>query len=506
MAVIGLLGTLSLRDGFSGDQALFLIFSKAIKNGAVLYRDVWDIKQPGIFVFYLIAGVVFGFTEVGVHLLEMVYWLSFSLILIYGLKDYFKSPLFATVTPLFTIGIYYSVSGSLHYTQVESLVCFPLFMTLWFCHKFLENPQRKGWMFFSGLMGGIVLSFKLILIIIPVSIWLFYFLFIKKNTKEMAILSGLIVSGSLIPIGLVIFYFVRNDALFDLWYTTFVYPFTAVLSATAMIARPEQLKDGLVWFFKSYFPVVSLTLVFVILKLRSIYLDRRQEKMFFESSGDFFSMALLIWCFAGFTVIFMQRLSWWQYHYSLLMVPVGVLAVKCLENVFEEIRTCHAIRRKPPVLMILAIIITPLFIPTARRLADRIRQFNLVESVRIGDKELKVTGSAAEDYKSIAADTSFLRLEHQKTTLFVVSNPLYYYLSDISPSFRSNGAMTDMFTPFEWDSLNGEMSNNPPMYVFMEERIIPMIVGQNPEFLNFLNKYYSISSTGDRGSFYKLNE
>ena len=84
--IVGLIAALSLRDGFSGDQALFLIYSKAISNGAILYRDVWDIKQPAIIFFYLIGGKLFGFTEIGIHLLETIYWLGFNLILIVGLK------------------------------------------------------------------------------------------------------------------------------------------------------------------------------------------------------------------------------------------------------------------------------------------------------------------------------------------------------------------------------------------------------------------------------------
>ncbi len=144
LIIIVILGVLSLRDGFSGDQALFLIYSKAINNGAVLYRDVWDIKQPGIFVFYLIGGKIFGFNEVGIHLFELIYWLGLSLIMIFGLKSYFQNSLFAVLTPLFTIGIYYSVSGGLHWTQAEALVCFPLFMSLYFYGRRLLADAEKN--------------------------------------------------------------------------------------------------------------------------------------------------------------------------------------------------------------------------------------------------------------------------------------------------------------------------------------------------------------------------
>lgn len=505
LIIVGILGVLSLRDGFSGDQALFLIYSKAIDNSAILYKDVWDIKQPAIFVFYLLAGKLFGFDEIGIHLLEIIYWLAFSVILIFGLRRYFTNPLFAALTPLFTIGIYYSVSGSLHLTQTESLVGFPLFVCLWFCQKFLENPDKKSFLFLSGLFGGIVLSFKLLFISIIAGFWLVLFLYFKKDTKRVLVLSGLIFSGLIIPIAFVTFYFALNNALDELWYVTFVYPSNAVMSVTKMNNRTQQLKDGLIWFFKSYFPVISLTFILLFLNLRSLFKDRRTKRIFVLDRSYFLFSGLSVWTIFGFGVILIQRLSWWEYHYSLLMIPLGILAVKCLERLFEAVKTNLKLRGRTS-LAVLAIMTMILFIPTARRLADRIKQFNKVESVKIGGKELRITGASAEDYKSISADTEFLRTENPKAQIFVFSNPLYYYLSDSPPLFSSNGAMIDMFTDYEWKKLNREMSEKPPEYIFIESRLFQMIGEEDPTFINTLNKKYSIYVAGERGSFYKLNE
>ena len=44
----------------------------------MLSRDLFDIKQPGIYVFYAFGGLLFGFNEVGIRLFELVYWLAFS--------------------------------------------------------------------------------------------------------------------------------------------------------------------------------------------------------------------------------------------------------------------------------------------------------------------------------------------------------------------------------------------------------------------------------------------
>lgn len=511
LLIVGVIAALSLRDGFSGDQALFLIYSKAINGGAILYKDVWDIKQPAIFVFYLLAGNLFGFTEIGIHLLEIIYWFGLCLILIAGLKNYFTNPFFALLTPLFTIGIYYSVSGSLHFTQAESLVCFPLFMALWFCQKFLENPDKKSFLLLSGLFGGIVVTFKLMFIVILFGFWFClliysYCLFSKPDTRRLSVSIKLLFSGLLIPIAAVVFYFYRNDALGDLWYTTFVYPYNAVTAVTRMENRSQVLKDGLVWFFKSYFPVIALTLIFLLLNIKSLFINRRHKEKLALRRENFLFSGLLIWAFSGFAVILIQRLSWWEYHYSLLMAPLGILAVKGIESLFQEIKISAKIRRKTSAYILLALVVTFFFVPTGRRLAHRIRQANRVELIEIGNRRFGVTGDASDDYKSISADTRFLTGENPKAAIFIVSNPLYYYLSDSSPVFASNGAMPDMFTDFEWERLDREMSEKPPDYIFVETRFIKLIGEAYPSLINTVNKKYSRYANGSKGSFYKLNE
>ncbi|MGI9056916.1 MAG: hypothetical protein ACR2F2_14065 [Pyrinomonadaceae bacterium] len=511
MLVVGLIAFLSLREGFSGDQALFLTYSKAIGNGAILYKDIWDIKQPAIFVFYLVAGKLFGFTETGIHLLEIIYWLGFSLLLIFGLKKYFTNPLFAVLTPLFTVGIYYSVSGSLHLTQAEGLVCFPMFLCLWFCQKFLENPDKnKRLLFLSGFFGGIVLTFKLMFFLILLAFWFWLFVFcfylFGKNAKRMLVSAALVFSGLIIPAAIVIIYFALNGALGDLYYTTFIYPLDAGRTITKMEDRSGVLINGLEWFLKSYFPVIFLTLLFPVINIKRFFKNWKYKNEFFARRENFLFSGLLIWAFAGFAVILIQKLSWWEYHYSLLMIPLGILAVKCLERLTEKINASPKIRRKFPAFIILSVMIAVLFVPTARRLVHKIRQSGNIETIKIGDREFGVTGDAAGDYKSIFADTAFLRTENPKPEIFIVSNPLYYYLSDSTPVFAANGAMSDMFTDFEWNRLDRELAEKKPKYIFIETRLIKPLTEANPSFINTVRRNYSVFSTGDRGSFYKLDE
>ena len=92
LAAVLLLGLLHLPHPLGGDQALFLVGAQRLHEGALLYRDFWDVKQPAIFLFYLLGGDLFGFHEVGIHAFELLYMLALSVVLQRTLRGYFHSP------------------------------------------------------------------------------------------------------------------------------------------------------------------------------------------------------------------------------------------------------------------------------------------------------------------------------------------------------------------------------------------------------------------------------
>ena len=60
-AAASLLAVLALWPiGPGNDQALFLYYARAMREGATLYADLWDNKPPGIFAFYVGAATLFG--------------------------------------------------------------------------------------------------------------------------------------------------------------------------------------------------------------------------------------------------------------------------------------------------------------------------------------------------------------------------------------------------------------------------------------------------------------
>src|SRR5258705_441132 len=161
IATVLLIGLMHIAYPFDGDQAFFNEGALKISRGAVLYRDFWDIKQPGIFIFYLIGGLIFGFTEIGIHAFELIYLLILAGVLLVTIRRRLENRSLSALIPVLTVGFFYTITGPWHLTQVETLVSLPLYLTLWFSTSSIDNDRkRSALLFFSGLFGGITILFK----------------------------------------------------------------------------------------------------------------------------------------------------------------------------------------------------------------------------------------------------------------------------------------------------------------------------------------------------------
>src|SRR3954454_6581937 len=185
LAVIAALGVLVSVQPFTGDQALFAAGARQLRHGDVLYRDFWDVKQPGIYAFYLVGGTLFGFSELAIHLFELAVLLAFSVLLQISLRDRFTTSWVASVVPLLVVGTYYAGADPLGLTQVESLIGVPLFVALWLTVKAGDAPEHEHALLFgSGVAGGIVLVLKLVFAPILAAFWLVAFVHIWRTDNE----------------------------------------------------------------------------------------------------------------------------------------------------------------------------------------------------------------------------------------------------------------------------------------------------------------------------------
>jgi hypothetical protein len=123
---IALAAAAKLEAPFRSDQSLFLLYARMLSQGFKLYVDIWDIKQPAIYWFYLASAEIFSYSERGVHLGELTWSAAFSVCLILTLRRYFMHWTLAFLSPLIIVGNYFIHVGATEQTQAEWLVGFPL--------------------------------------------------------------------------------------------------------------------------------------------------------------------------------------------------------------------------------------------------------------------------------------------------------------------------------------------------------------------------------------------
>lgn len=130
LALTFAIGLLHVPFPFMGDQAVYAVGADSWNHGGVLYRDFWDIKQPGIVVFMAIGERLFGYSEHGIHAWELLYMFALAVVIRRTAGTRFRSPA-AALLPLTTVGLYYAAAGYWHLTQVEVLLAFPMYLCVW---------------------------------------------------------------------------------------------------------------------------------------------------------------------------------------------------------------------------------------------------------------------------------------------------------------------------------------------------------------------------------------
>jgi hypothetical protein len=494
LIAIILIGLIHLPCPFSGDQALFTVGALKISKGAVLYRDFWDLKQPGLYGFYLLAGTLFGFDEVGIHTFELLYMGIFSLVLMKTLKGYFGNPSMASLVPLLTVGIYYGISGQWHLTQLEALVGFPMFLCLWLASVSPYPAGRHSLRFFvSGVMGGIVLLFKFVFLPLLAAFWLTAF-FEATADKRQPFLSTLIrigvpvILGMAVPLSVVLAYFTSNHTVGLLYWTCFEYP--AQLMRDPPYSNP--VIHGLRWFTSQFAPLMALAFIGAYLSLT----HRRDRAL---------TVNLVLWSVLGVGVILLQRFSRWEYHYLLLFVPLGILSVKALDIFLDQMNglgpLVNSWRGRMAGSLGLLLLFSPVLISLAKKSLDLARSgFALT-----GGQQRQYQRSTSSAYVEALAEVGFLAEPGSLPgDIYVFGDPTYYLLSGRNQAIALNGWGPELFLPSQSMRLTEQLRQACPPYIF--NAMGNLISERSPGTARFIDEHYQAFRRSNRGVWYVLKE
>ncbi|MBN1621086.1 MAG: glycosyltransferase family 39 protein [Endomicrobiales bacterium] len=319
-----------VRDAFikmplERDEGEYAYIAKVIEHGGVPYRDAFNQKPPAVFYTYLFIFKVFGEKPENIHLAVYFYNLI-SIFLLFKLT----SLLYGKKTAFLAGFIYAFISSERRLlaqaANTEIFMLAPMIAS-WLFIVVDDMKNKPGFVFAAGIFSGLAVLFKQVAFtnFLGILIFLFYVAGIKKiSIKSMLLKVLLLICGFLIPLSLVIIYFVKNNALNDLFYQVIKHN----MEYSDILREIHSAKDILTHFFMTFRFLLESQLMWWITSFIAIYYTliskRHQEKIF------------VIW----FVMSFIGLSAGWRFtlHYFLQVVPaISVLSAAGIMSILSVI-------------------------------------------------------------------------------------------------------------------------------------------------------------------------
>ena len=458
---------------YGGDQALFTLGARHILAGDMLYRDFWDLKQPGIFWFFAAARIIFGPGPTAVHLLETIWFLSFTFALFTAARRWFDTPPMRVLLPV-AGGVYAElVLTAQSATQVESLAALPLFVSLWlFVEAIRGTPRTNLLLFGAGVAAGVAICLKLLFVITIVPMWLFAAAFsVRRDTLHViawrsAAATIALGMGLAVPLGATLAFFLTHGALNDALTTWFIAPTEIVHELPHQ--RVAVLVASARGYLTAFLPIIALAAV-------GLFSLRRRDFLAWGSIG---------WLAGGLVTILVQSTSWWPYQWFFLAPPTGVIASYGLQRILRD-----RVARTPALAPICLVLL--LAYPAAYS------HTKLFAFARHGFAIRNVDREAFRESVEPAIVRSRITANELHTTardIYIFGDPLLYEALGTLQPIAINGWLPELLTRRTRHELLVEMRNAPPYAIYVEDsrrnKDVARLLRRSPDFERFLMTKY----------------
>lgn len=492
LLMIAVTGITCLPQPFDGDQALFTMGAREWSNGAVYFRDFQDLKPPGIYLFYMIAGRLFGFHEKGIHLFELLWNLLFAWTVIRTSRAWYRTSVMQYAAPLATCGVYYCIADTWHLTQIEWIVGFPLFASIALMCPLNERSASSSIPFVvAGILGGLTGLFKPLYGLLPASFWLCAILTMPVegflNRLRLAIKQGAAFAlGVSLPLGLAALYFWNQQALASAIKTMFIDPPAVLAQKTDGYG---MLVQGIRWFFVMYGPLIPLTFAAAVWSVRN------------DRSG--FSLSLVAWTVAGLLLIMIQRM-WWEYHYLLILAPMGLLSLRAIDKFIAYVSMLDGrwMTRKDRLAAICTCLL--LFSTWPVLTLYRIAVLSQFGFAWTSEDTLRYQQRQHPEYVFAEEETRFLRSPDAiDGNIYVFGNPIYYHFADRHQAIPPQGWSIKVYLPDQWSGIVRQLKSSRPGYIYVANNKHEQLQKVSTDVLNLLATHYIPTNRTNHGTWYE---
>jgi len=472
---VAALGSLRIFEPFSGDQALFLVAAERLHAGGVLYRDFWDIKQPGIFFFFESSGSLFGFTQVGLHLADGIWQVLFAFALIRSLHLHLEDRRWAAFAPIAVVGAYLAGSSPWHLLQVEELAGLPLLCVPWLALEALANARRRrALVALSGSAAGVAILLKSLFALVALALALTVYLTGRRclDRRDRQILPIFWLGGLLLPLMV----------------------FTCYIFAFGIADRVLMTFFAMPWYVASTVPhapygrLVDSSMRFVLYFRGIIFLAVFGAFFTHDEGSRRWRLIALVWLGAAMLTIFVQQQSWWQYHFTLLLPPVGILATYGAAGLARRVR---ATGRWGIAWLALCGLAAYIAVPLPQLAVSYAMRIGAEQPYRSPRALERYRAASDPEYADAGRDAAFIAREPRGSGgIFVLGDPLIYLLTGERQAIAVNGWAPDLYPPPVWNLLVAELRERPPASVFVLDHFAAELPHQSPATVDFLRTRY----------------
>jgi hypothetical protein len=128
----------NLRYPIGHDEAIFCVMGEGLLRGQALYRDVWDIKSPGIYFVYAAIVKLFDHVMWSVGVVDLIWLLVISCCIFYFARPYIGAPAAALAMVFNTVR--HCRQGYIHAAQPETFFMLCVFAVWFLLRRSVTSP------------------------------------------------------------------------------------------------------------------------------------------------------------------------------------------------------------------------------------------------------------------------------------------------------------------------------------------------------------------------------
>jgi len=279
-----------------------------------------------------------------------------------------------------------------------------------------------------------------------------------------------------VPMLAVAWYFAAHGALDAAVQTWFVVPRRIVAEIPYAHESLRVLGGSVRWFLHRFYGMLVLAAVGAFFVLRR--------------KPDAFAFAFLGWLVAGTAMILFQVTSWFQYHWLLLLVPLGAFAAAGIRELYLSVRS----NASPALVRCLAALVLAVgALEPATLSAHKLRMLSANGFALTPASRERYREAESAVYAGCRSDAALI--PPSGGGLYVIGNPTYYVVTNRLQAVAINGSSARLLLAEQWHELERQLDVASPQYIYISHAIsVP-----SSTFKQYLDRTYALKGRGTLG-------